>query len=41
MYPYIEIFGHAVQSYFLCAALAGIVGIALSVVFLRKHKQGI
>lgn len=41
MYPYIEIFGHTVQSYFLCAALAGIVGIALSVVFLRKHKQGI
>ena len=41
MYPYIEIFGHAVQSYFLCAALAGIVGIALSVVFLRKQKQGI
>ena len=41
MYPYIEIFCHAVQSYFLCAALAGIVGIALSVVFLRKQKQGI
>ena len=40
MYPYIEIFGHSLQSYYLCAALAGIVGILLSVVCLRKKKQG-
>lgn len=41
MCPYIEIFGHTVQSYYLCAAMAGIVGIALSAIFLLKNKQGI
>lgn len=41
MYPYIEIFGHTVQSYYLCAALAGIVGIVLSAIFLLKKRQGI
>lgn len=41
MYPYIEIFGHAVQSYYLCAISAGIVGIVLSVIFLLKKRQGI
>lgn len=41
MYPYIEIIGHKLQSYYLCAALAGIVGILLSVICLRKKNQGI
>lgn len=41
MYPYIEIFGHTLQSYYLCAASAGIVGITLSAIYLLKIKQGI
>ena len=41
MYPYIEIFGHALQSYYLCAAAAGIVGTVLSAIYLLRSKQGI
>lgn len=41
MYPYIELFGHAVQSYFLCAAAAGIAGAVLSVAALLRRKQGL
>ena len=41
MYPYIEIFGHTLQSYYLCAAAAGIVGIVLSAIYLLRIKQGI
>ncbi len=40
MYPYIDFFGQKVQSYYICAAVAGIVGILLSAVYLRKKKQG-
>lgn len=41
MYPYIEIFGYTLQSYYLCAAAAGIVGIVLSAIYLLRIKQGI
>ena len=41
MYPYIEIFGHTLQSYYLCAAAAGIVGTVLSAIYLLRSKQGI
>lgn len=41
MCPYIEIFGRILQSYYLCAALAGGVGIALSVIYLRKKEQSV
>ena len=34
MYPYIEIFGHTLQSYYLCAAAAGIVGTVISTIYL-------
>ncbi len=41
MYPYVRIFGAALQSYYLCAALAGAVGTVLAGMALRKRKQGI
>lgn len=41
MYPYLEIFGHTMQSYYVCAALSGIVGIVLSAIYLFKKKQGV
>ena len=41
MYPYIEIFGHTLQSYYLCAAAAGIVGTVISTIYLLRIKQGI
>ena len=40
MYPYVTFFGHTLQSYYLCAALAGVIGIVLSIVYLRGKKQG-
>lgn len=40
MCPYLYLFGYKLQSYYLCAALAGIIGIALSAVCLRKKNQG-
>ena len=41
MHPYIVLFGEKMQSYHVCAALAGIAGAVLSVLYLRKEKQGI
>lgn len=40
MYPFIEFAGHKLSSYHLCAALAGIIGWALSVLYLRKKNRG-
>lgn len=40
MLPYIDLFGHAVQSYHLCAAAAGLCGIALAWVCLRGCVRG-
>lgn len=40
MYPYLELFGQKLQSYYVCAACAGILGVLLSVRALRKEKQG-
>ena len=39
MYPYIEIFGHTLQSYHICAAAAGVVGIVLSALYLLRIKR--
>lgn len=41
MYPYIELFGHTLQSYYVCAALAGVAGTVLSAIYLLKIRQGI
>ena len=41
MHPYIVLFGEKLQSYHVCAALAGIAGAVLSVLYLRKEKQGV
>ena len=41
MHPYIYLFGEKLQSYHICAALAGIAGAALSGWYLRKEKQGV
>lgn len=40
MHPYIVFFGYQLQSYYVCAAAAGIAGVLLSARFLRKKKQG-
>ena len=40
MYPYIYLFGEKLQSYHVFAALAGMTGVTLSVLYLRKEKQG-
>ena len=40
MHPYIYIFGEKLQSYHICAALAGLAGAVLSARYLRKEKQG-
>lgn len=40
MYPYIVIFGQVTQTYYVCAAAAGLLGAALSSVALRKIRQG-
>lgn len=40
MHPYIVLFGEKMQSYHVCAVLAGIAGALLSVIYLRKEKQG-
>lgn len=40
MYPIIHLFGHAVQSYYVCAACAGIAGVVLAALSLRKEKLG-
>ena len=41
MYPYINVFGLTIQSYYICAAAAGALGITLAVLYLRKTGQGI
>lgn len=40
MYPYIVIFGQVTQTYYVCAAAAGLLGAALSSAALRKIRQG-
>lgn len=40
MYPYIHIFGLNIQTYYICAALAGIVGVVYSSLSLKKRNQG-
>lgn len=40
MYPYMQFFEDTIQSYYVCAALAGIVGAVLSFLYLRKAGQG-
>lgn len=41
MHPYIEIFGNKLQSYYVCAAMAGITGAVLSAAYLRRKNQGV
>lgn len=41
MYPYINVFGHAVQTYYICAALAFLVGFVMSVIALKRRKHGL
>lgn len=41
MYTVIRFFGYSVQSYYLCAALAGIIGIVASAVSLKKEFSDI
>lgn len=41
MLPYIILFGHYIQSYYLCAALAGAAGIGLAIITLRREHLGI
>lgn len=41
MHPYIVIFGQKLQSYYVCAAMAGIIGAVLSVIYLRRKRQGV
>lgn len=40
MHPYIVIFGQKIQTYYVCAAAAGLLGAALSFAALRKIRQG-
>ena len=40
MHPYIVIFGQEIQTYYLCAAAAGLLGAVLSSAALRKIRQG-
>lgn len=40
MHPFVVIFGQNIQTYYLCAAAAGLFGAVLSSVFLRKIRQG-
>ena len=40
MHPYIVIFGQEMQTYYLCAAAAGLLGAVLSSAALKKIRQG-
>ena len=40
MHPYIVIFGQEIQTYYLCAAGAGLLGAVLSAAALKKIRQG-
>ena len=40
MHPYIVIFGQKIQTYYLCAAGAGLLGAALSAAALKRNRQG-
>lgn len=40
MHPYMVIFGEKIQTYYVCAAAAGLLGAALSSASLRKIRQG-
>lgn len=41
MHPVFVLFGHAVQSYYFCAAAAGTVGVLLSLFTMRREKLGV